>query len=86
LMGVFRSNRAKAAGRWSPIKIGVSWVVIFVVGARGSVVCLKHYATKRKVAGSRPDEVDFFKFTSSFRSHYGAGVDSTSNRSEYQEF
>jgi hypothetical protein len=24
LMGVFRSNRAKAAGRWSPIKIGVS--------------------------------------------------------------
>jgi hypothetical protein len=24
---------------------------------------LRHYATSRKVAGSNPDEVDFFQFT-----------------------
>jgi hypothetical protein len=30
------------------------------MGARGSVVCLRHYAASPKVAGSSPDEVDFF--------------------------
>jgi hypothetical protein len=32
---------------------------------------LRHYAASRKVAGSSPDEVDFLKFTYSFRPHYG---------------
>jgi hypothetical protein len=33
--------------------------IIRIIGARGSVV-VRHYATSRKVARSRPDEVDFF--------------------------
>jgi hypothetical protein len=44
-----------------------------------------HSATSRKVAGSSPDEVDFFQFTYSFQQHYGPVVDSASNRNEYQE-
>ena len=43
---------------------------------------LKHCATSRKVAGSIP----YFLLTQSFRSHYGFGVDSASNRNEYQEY
>jgi hypothetical protein len=39
----------------------------------------------RKVAGSVPDEVIFFQLSWSFQSHYGPGVDSASNRNEYQE-
>jgi hypothetical protein len=35
--------------------------------------------TNRKVAGSIPDGVGV-------RSHYGPGVDSASNRNEYQEY
>jgi hypothetical protein len=35
--------------------------------------------------GSIPNEVDFFKLTQSFQPHYGPGVDSASNRNEYQE-
>jgi hypothetical protein len=47
---------------------------------------LRHYPISRKVAGSSPDEVDFFfQFTYSFQPHYGPGVASTSNRNEYQE-
>ena len=43
-------------------------------------------ATNRKVAGSIPDGViGFFIDIKSFRSHYGPGVDSASNRNEYQE-
>jgi hypothetical protein len=50
------------------------------------LVHLRHYATGRKVTGSIPDEViAFFKYTYSFQSHYGPGVDSASNRNEYQE-
>jgi hypothetical protein len=40
-------------------------------------------ATIRKVAGSIPAGVSD---TKSFRSHYGPGVDSASNRNEYQEY
>ena len=44
-------------------------------------------ATNRKVAGSIPAGVslEFFIDIKSFRSHYGPGVDSASNRNEYQE-
>jgi hypothetical protein len=44
---------------------------------------LRLYATYRKDAGSRPDEVDFFYLI--FRPHYSPGVDSASNRNKYQE-
>ena len=47
---------------------------------------LKCCATNRKVAGSIPAAVSgFFIDIKSFRSHYGPGVDSASNRNEYQE-
>ena len=48
---------------------------------------LRRSATNWKVAGSIPDGVIGFFFIDmkSFRSHYGPGVDSASNRSEYQE-
>ena len=45
---------------------------------------LRCCATNRKVAGSIPAGViGFFIDIKSFRSHYGPGVDSTSNRNEY---
>jgi len=47
---------------------------------------LRCSATNRKVAGSIPDGVIGFSIDiKSFRSHYGSGVDSVSNRNEYQE-
>ena len=48
---------------------------------------LRCCATNRKVAGSIPADVSgFFIDIKSFRSHYDPGVDSTSNRNEYQEY
>ena len=47
---------------------------------------LRCSATNRKAAGSIPASVSgFFSDIKSFRSHYGPGVDSASNRNEYQE-
>jgi len=43
-------------------------------------------ATNRKVAGSIPARIiGFFIDINSFRSHYGPGVDSASNRNDYQQ-
>jgi len=48
---------------------------------------LRRCATNRKVAGSIPVGVSgFFIDIKSFRSLYGPGVDSASNRNEYQEY
>jgi len=48
---------------------------------------LRCCATNRKVAGSIPATVSrFFIDIKSFRSHYGPGVDSASNRNEYQDY
>ena len=48
---------------------------------------LRGCATNRKVAVSIPDGVSgFFIDIKSFRSHYDPGVDSASNRNEYQEY
>ena len=57
-------------------------------GDRGRVAqWLRCCATSRKVAGSIPaDVIGFFNVIKSFRSHYGPGVDSASNRNEYQEY
>ena len=47
---------------------------------------LRCCATNGKVAGSIPVGVsEFFINIKFFRSHYGPGVDSSSNRNEYQE-
>jgi len=54
----------------------------------GTVVAqlLRYCVTNRKVAGSIPAGVSGFLIDiKSFRSHYGSGVDSVSNRNEYQE-
>ena len=47
---------------------------------------LRCCATNRKVAGSIPAVSGFFIDIKSFRSHYGPGVDSASNRNEYKEY
>ena len=48
---------------------------------------LRCCATNRKVPGSIPDGVrGFFIDIKSFQSLYGPGVDSASNRNEYQEY
>jgi len=48
---------------------------------------LRYCATNRKVAISIPADVSrFFNDIKSFRSHYGPGVESASNRNEYQEY
>jgi len=48
---------------------------------------LRCCATIRKVAGSIPAGVSgFYIDIKSFRSHYGPGVDSASNRNEYREY
>jgi len=48
---------------------------------------LRCCVTNRKDAGSIPAGVsEFFIDIKSFRSHYGPGVDSASNRNEYQEY
>jgi hypothetical protein len=48
---------------------------------------LRRCATNRKIAGSIPDGFRWnFSLTQSFRSHYGPGVDSGSNRNEYQDY
>jgi hypothetical protein len=47
---------------------------------------LRCCATNRKVGGSIPASVSgFFIHINFFRSYYGPGVDSASNRNEYQE-
>jgi len=48
---------------------------------------LRCSATNRKVVGSIPAGVgEYFIDIKSIRSHYGSGVDSASNRNEYQEY
>jgi len=48
---------------------------------------LRRSVTNQKVTGSIPTGVSgFFIDIKSFRSHYVPGVDSASNRNEYQEY
>jgi len=66
----------------------VSVILHDYVSAQGTAVAqwLRCCATNRKVAGSIPDGVIGTRMDiKSFRSHYGPGVDSASNRNEYQE-
>ena len=53
-----------------------------VVGETAVAQWSRCCAANRKVAGSIPASVSGFFL---FRSHYGPGVDSASNRNEYQE-
>jgi len=63
----------------------INKTIDFLAGAAVSQ-WLRCCATNQKVAGSIPAAViGFFIDMKSFRSHYGPGVDSVSNRNEYQE-
>ena len=63
------------------LEFGASWE--FTAVAQWLRCC----ATNRKVAGSIPASFSgFFIDIKFFRSHYGPGVDSASNRNEYQEY
>jgi len=65
-----------------------SVVLLVVLLTAGTAVAqwLRCCATNRKVAGSIPASVSgIFIDIISFRSHSGPGVDSASNRNEYQE-
>jgi hypothetical protein len=64
------------------------YVFLYVTGQSTAVAqWLRYCATNRKVAGSIPDGViGILHWYKSFWSHYGPGVDSTSNRNEYQEY
>jgi len=54
---------------------------------RAVVPWLRYCTTNRKIAGSISAGVSgFSNHIKSFRSHYGSGVDSASNRNEYQEY
>ena len=58
-----------------------------VVMKSGNLNCPEPSGTNWKVPGSIPAVVSgFFIDIKSFRSHYGPGVDSASNRNEYQEY
>ena len=64
------------------IKFRIGYFVLGTAVAQWLRCC----ATNRKVAGSIPAGVSgFFIDIKSFRSHYGPGVDSVSNRNEYQK-
>jgi len=53
----------------------------------GAAEAKSHGFTTRKIAGSIPAGViGFFIDIKSFRSYYGPGVDSASNRNEYREY
>ena len=67
----------------------VNSAFVYYIGLkRGTAVAqwLRSCTTIRKVVGSIPAGVSgFFIDIKSFRSHYGPGVDSASNRNEYQK-
>ena len=59
---------------------------IYIVGT-AVAQWLRWCATNRKVASSSPvGVIGFFIDIKSFRSYYGLGFDSASNRNEYQEY
>jgi len=62
------------------------YIYIYIYGDRGSTV-VKVLCYKSEGRWSIPASVSgFFIDVKSFRSHYGPGVDSASNRNEYQEY
>ena len=71
------------------IHVYVHSIYIYIYIYMGTAVSqwLRYGATNRKVADSFPAGVSgLFIDIKSFRSHYGPGVESTSNRNEYQEY
>jgi len=71
----------------NPYLIIYIYIYIYIYSYNKAVAqWLRCCATNQKVAGSIPAGVSgYFIDIKSFRSHYGPGVDSASNRNEYQE-
>jgi hypothetical protein len=60
---------------------------IYVIWGTAVAQWLRYCATNHKVAGSIPDDViGILYWHKSFWSHHGPGVDSDSNRNEYQDY
>ena len=77
---------AKNNGYFTRMCIDIYATVLLISGT-AVAQWLRCCATNRKVAGSIPAGVSgFFIDIKSFQSHYGPGVDSASNRNEYQEY
>ena len=69
------------------IVIRFKYTFVLKVGWTAVAQWLRCCVTNRKIAGSIPADVSVFSIDiKSFRSHYGSGVDSESNRNEYQEY
>ena len=47
---------------------------------------LNHYSTNRKIAGSIPDVIGIFRWHNPSGRTVGPGVDSASNRNDYQGY
>ena len=63
------------------------YIIIIIIMGTALSQWLRCCVTSRKVAGSIPAGVSgFFVDIKSFRSHSGPGVDSASNRNEYQKY
>jgi hypothetical protein len=61
-------------------------IIIIIIRDRGStVVKVLHYKSEGRWFDPRWCH-GIFHWYKSFRSHYGPGVDSASNRNEYQEY
>ena len=74
---------ALRTGRFLPQEILLVLIQHYYIAVAQWLRCC---ATNQKVAGSIPAGVSgFFIDIKPFRSHYGLGVDSASNRNEYQE-
>jgi len=88
------SNPCSEWAKWNVKQVLNSWKPILCRTGKCSELftCIKkrwlrHSATSRKVAGSIPDDfTGNFHWHKSFRPRYDHGVDSASNRNEYQEY
>jgi len=61
-------------------------ILYLTQGGKAVALWLRCCATNRKVAGSTPDSViGIFHWHNTSDRHYGPGIDSGSNRNEYQE-
>jgi len=83
---MFRTSRIHIQG-----DICICSMICFtcILPTRGTAVAqwLRFCAANRKVAGLIPAGVSgFFIDIKAFRSHYGPGINSASNRNEYQEY
>jgi hypothetical protein len=68
------------------VLLGNIGIIIIIIGDRGStVVKVLYYKSEGRWFDSRWCHW-IFPLTYSFLSHYGPGVDSASNRNEYQDY